>query len=399
MSIEYHQIPSKKRSTTNNEEFFFDDQDEEEDLFNSDYATMSRKKFTNDIPEEKNSNLKSSSHSLKARLSNNKYENIDSTNYLYQNHRKSRNNSFNEAVDPNDKLNHSLSKTSLLKSSFKDLLGGGKQKISPPTNNIILARNNSVPDENKALIMKRFQIKPRTKSHSFTNHNDINDDDYGDDDEDDDDNLKEESDDDDDENSEKIKQSNNSKMNFLSRSFDEKKANLSSSIKSRTKVGIEINNSTSSTKTYSSETSSASSTSETPSNNKIIEKFCIDENNNNNNKKSLFNMNEIIPTLIKKTDSIRMRHHSNANKTNGLSSFDQANDVLFSSISESNNIDNNSRNPVVYEPGKIKVSKKNKNSKKRENFVAISVLFVLNLLNYVDRYSCAGKLEIKLQFF
>lgn len=109
----------------------------------------------------------------------------------------------------------------------------------------------------------------------------------------------------------------------------------------------------------------------------------------NNNSVVAASSTMLTPTTTmksKRIDSIRMRHHSNV----GVGSMNAAggggNQDAVSSSSSS------SRLKKYFKCRKNKV--RSKASQRRHNYLVIFLLFVVNLLNYIDRYTLAGMLTI-----
>lgn len=302
-------------------------------------------------------------------------------------------------------------------------------------------QNSDQDNNSKHEIVFRFK-KNRSLSHSYTTGYDIYDDENGDEkqivDEDDDEDEDDDDDDDEDdgedgkdETNEKINNeilklnylnSSNSKAKISSKSFAEMsprpKLNLTSSSNLQQ---TQTNANQSNSRLGDSRTVSSNETSSLSSSSKIL----MTNSDNNSSSSSDLSTNQAKAELIsttnnkvfikytkssgedldviildektvatnlneknKRADSIRMRHYSNAaNSTNTVNRLSVA------------TVDSGSKEGV----GKarlFRIWKRNNSAKqKRNNYFVIFLLFVVNLINYIDRYTLAGVLPEIQKYF
>jgi len=207
---------------------------------------------------------------------------------------------------------------------------------------------------------------------------------------------------------------NNSKLNYLSKSFEEKSNHFKLNSMQPASLAEESSLFTASSSSSHSSTPSSSisktnllNTDESHivllSNDKEKLKKFVDENNNN--KQWEHNLNNMIDmkTINKKAknnDSIRMRHNSSKALTTDSN-------VPFIEVVNSNSVLVNSGNldsQSSSDDSNVRFSKsswKQRNEKRNtaSNYFIISLLFVVNLLNYIDRYTLAGVLREIQEYF
>ena len=203
----------------------------------------------------------------------------------------------------------------------------------------------------------------------------------------------------------------NKKTSFLSRSFDDKKKtlhiNTTTPVKKQEPDEV-ISSASASSSSSSSYNSSRSETTLSSSNKKIdfnkdqIKKFA--NSNQQEQHVTAIHLDDLTQNKIKKqNDSIRMRHHSNANKI----ILNQADLVSSGSVLNVNNsscvlvASNNKNEDQLKEMSSsasldsadkemIKCIRRSKREKHSHNMFIIILLFVVNLLNFIDRYTLAG---------
>lgn len=249
--------------------------------------------------------------------------------------RRFRTNSFNTNY-PNSKKSPNISSANNsiilndLKSSVKKLFSGSKQKLSPSSSIILNAKE------------KRKRNK-RSISHSFSNQYEAC--------------LTSEEDDLDIE--EEVYDNLSTTKPLLNRSTSkqDKKDSVIASFSSKSSDTNQKNPINRSTTTNSTESVYSHLMEQS-------DKMEIDENNNQDNK-NLKDQNKDQNGELKRSESIRMRHNSNLNYP-----------ALVSNISSNDDI--------------VQFKKSRKKTQLAKNYIAVFILFVVNLLNYVDRYTLAG---------
>lgn len=380
MSTEYHSnTPSYRKLLLN------DTSNNDNDL-NDDYTNLSR-----------NNSLINTKHTI---------NNTDQFELNEANRgkvvRRIRTNSFNANNDLS--LNPNLNTNNVLKTSLKKLFNNvGKQKLSPSSS--INLRSNSIKSKNNNDLASFRNRKKRSNSHTYTTNTN------GDGEEDQDDyhdneilSLDEE--DNDDELFTKkpllsIKEKQNDlkmdRLNQKNKIYNPEIISSSTSTgssKDSTKTFIPSSDSVSSS---SSSTTTSNSPHSTPSQTNINENFKyklnIDENNNNsadlNNLNSLMldnktNANKNMTIGVTRADSIRMRHNSNLNTNIPSVLSENSNENLC----EQNHLKSFDLNE------KDKHRNLNNKSQNRNSLVIIVVLCVVNLLNYIDRFTLAGNFKL-----
>ena len=198
-------------------------------------------------------------------------------------------------------------------------------------------------------------------------------------------------------------ESKGSKINYLNKSYDEKQTmNFHDHLKT-------VSNPISLPEEVSL-TSSSTSQSSTPSSSvtKNREKLFVDANNNHCEIKQplceLVHLQDLTVIHSKNSESVRMRHNSSK------ASLLNQNPVTLTKVpsmgmigTDSNNnfIDSSSDNCQIGFEGKSGSKfKNNRRSDHHNNYFVITLLFVLNLLNYIDRYTLAGNfLKLLEEFF
>lgn len=338
MGSDYKHAPNSFKLTQN------ENSDIYEQFKNGDYKSLSRE---SSIKDNDNVELKE----IKNKINNNRVV------------RRIRTNSFNTNYTSNNSKTNShntLGSNSIIqdlndfKSSVKKIFVGSKQKLSP-SSSINLHSNE-----------KRKQ-KKRSFSHSFSH-------DY-------EECFLSEEDDVDEENEEDYEEDHITTKPLLSRSNSkvEKKNELKMNSKTNEipKNLIISTTTTTSNESYLPSSDSASSKSVYS---ELIETKDIesDENNNQSNlndrhkhTKEILNQNSV---KIQRVDSIRMRHNSNLAHTD-----------LTTNMANTNFP--NSINETFVQYKKVKSRKRSHEAK---NYIAVIILFVVNLLNYMDRFTLAG---------
>lgn len=189
-------------------------------------------------------------------------------------------------------------------------------------------------------------------------------------------------------------ESKGSKLNYLNKSYEEKP---SSNFHDHLKTVI---NNPMSLPEEISLTSSSTSQSSTPSSSmtKTREKLFVDDNNNTCETKQslceLVHLQDLTVIHSKKNESIRMRH--NSSKASLLNQNPVALNKVPSMgmmVTDPNNnfIDSSSDNcQIGFESKGGSKLKNNRRNVPSNNYFVITLLFVLNLLNYIDRYTLAG---------
>jgi len=199
---------------------------------------------------------------------------------------------------------------------------------------------------------------------------------------------------------------NGSKLNFLSKSFEDK--TIHGHMRTTSAVSEETTPFSSSSTSQSSTPSSSISKNHQADHYVAFQsgkeklKIVVDENNNNtlNNSIRLDELNKLRKNK-QHNDSIRMRHNSskanaelkspgNANEAGGnLTQAGASNLVLITNSFDSHSSDDNQEGKVW----------KRAKSSGVNNYFVITLLFVLNLLNYIDRYTLAGVLRETQEYF
>ncbi|CAF0772980.1 unnamed protein product [Brachionus calyciflorus] len=347
MGSDYQHVPDSFNSMLNN-----NDSDTYDQFVNGDYKSLSRASSikTNDLELKNLNKNRANSNRVIRRLRTNSFNNNYNANNTKTNSNNTLTNNNSIIQDLND-----------FKSSVKKLLmGGSKQKLSP---------SSSIN------LIEKKKRKKRSFSHSFSNN-------YEED-------ISSEEDDDDveEENEEDYQEELITKKPLINRT-NSKKDQKMTVLNSKTNENIPNNLITSTATTSSTDSympSSSDCTSSKSAYSELLDsrynesdKMSLDENNNQQEEdKSSLNLSENNIkqdlTEIKRVDSVRMRHNSSLNYPNS-NKFDQ--------------------NLVQYK--KVKSRKKSQQAK---NYIVIFVLFVVNLLNYIDRYTLAGVLLDLQKFF
>jgi len=395
MTTEYHHVPSTNRlldkyetsSTTSSHN----------DIFNGDYINLTKhpKPISNSI----NINTNKKSHFMNNSFDrgvfavngggdNNKqapssrgqqqqeFELTERRSQSFKN--RPRTNSTNDTIDttankraysPKKKLHQGNNSTShdTIASSLKRIISAGKEKLSP----------SHILDTNNKEYIYRFKANRSLSNNSYTGGSvyahDIDDDD--DDEEDEREVEEEEMISDEDAQSERAK--------FLNEN-DKQQAPLDDAEKTSAEYGP-LDSSGSSTSS-SPTAATAATTNGGPSSNNLNRLNLIDTTTPNilimDGKASLNSINNKSPSskIVKRNDSIRMRHNSSNNlAAQARNSFSDVSSVKSGSKRE-----------------KLRRALKKFNragsgvSQKRQNFIIVVILCIVNLLNYIDRFTLAG---------
>lgn len=356
MGTDYHYVPSSAKLLNNSSE---NDNDYDlDDLINGDYKNLSRQNSSKD--------------------SNKQTENKATSRVI----RRFRTNSFNQTQNdtkPLDKQNVNSDSKTDLKSSIKKLFSSSvqtKQKLSPASS---------------------LNRKKRSYSHSLsTNNGNESDEGYA--------NSKyidqEENDEEEDEENEYNEHMTTTKPLLINRANTKLEEATILTRPVYINEGALPSSDSNSTYTQMSDrctpNSSASSASSSPTNignNLVNTKLDVDENNNKNLKDNfkviiLDNKTVLAAANVKRVDSVRMRHMSNT--TNTLEYLDNSQ----SSIYKSTTINDSCKTSKQISRS---VSYKKANRNKFNDYLCIAILFVVNLLNYIDRFTLAGMIFEKYQ--
>lgn len=364
MGSNYQHVPNDTQLTLNDNEAF-------DQFVNGDYKSLSRassmKPSDLELKELSTTKSKANTNGAVRRIRTNSFNNAhlnSSTNKTNSNSTLTNNNSIIQ--DLND-----------FKSSVKKIFMGSKQKLSPSSS----ANLNS-------------KEKKRRKKRSFSFTHDY-DETFSSEDE-----IDEENDDDDDDD-EQFEDEVITKKPLLHRSnskVDKKNEHKMMHAKLTNEIGAKNNlvlstTTSSSAESYIPSSDSASSKSAYSEliDNKDNEtgRVPIDENNNQNDmdpnvllKEAKLKIDLLNQTGVdvKRVDSVRMRHNSNLN-------YPGAANAAVNSVNQ---------NFVQYKKAKSRQIKKSQLAK---NYFAVILLFVVNLLNYIDRYTLAGVLLDLQNFF
>lgn len=311
----------------------------QDELFNGDYKNLTPTTNQNGFDIFTNKLAKSPSESIGIELTDLRT--------------RSRNNSSNNAIQ---KPLKNTGSHDTLTSSFKRIIASGKEKLSPSQIPPDTHTNNN--KNHHTNLMYRFKTNRSLSSNSYGKayvHE-----------------IDEDKDDDDDEDTEKVELLNH-KNNHHPLTFDIEET-----------TSAEYNNLDST----SSSTSSSSSTK-------------IDKNNNLTAQELLVepgvvildgdDVNDILPCsnlLLKnnRSDSIRMRHNS----TQQHSQYDKNNTRMNQYVKREKTVVRSS-NPIKRLSIRLK--------KKEQNFIIVFILCIVNLLNYIDRFTCAGVLSDIQKYF
>lgn len=325
---------------------------------------------------------------------------------------KRRTNSFNEIelpqlsnqIDGNkhnqQRISHSvIDKTGEIKASFVKILNAGKQKIPNPTQfaqqfqhsiSVQSVKSNKKPSDSMAFRYSRSQSYNQNQEfqddenvfHKNDEEFDLKIRDY-------DDYIK----------------SNESNLNYLSKSLEDKTNTMHNQFKKNLykqtplSVAEEVSLSTSSSTSQSSTPSSSISKTQI-GNEDHKKKNLIDQNNNNmteSHENELIRLQDLKLTR-QKNDSIRMRHNSFKTNHTGKADFKTPPEFVAQTINNKNCILVNEFDSTSSDDGQVVISKRNRRNPFNNYFVII-LLFVINLLNYIDRYTLAGVLVDVQKFF
>lgn len=332
-------------------------------------------------------------------------------------HTKRRHNSVNEVKSPPNEINARLASNNGIdmvdiKSSFRKILNAGKQfqhsisvqSVKSTKNKLaVQSHNNSVPFNHQ------YDRSQSYNHHQNTPEYEGNDNDIFTDQE-----LNAQGG-----QYDAYLNANDSKLNFLSKSFDDKSNNIHSHLKN-------VLNTPPSVAEESLSATSSTSQSSTPSSvisknrndhddqidflidNTARTKLFTDENNNSVtglHNSELVHMSDLKLVRNKKNDSIRMRHHSSKQSLyTPLNKADLKMPAEFKPLGNSNSVlvsSNGLESPTSSDDGQVAFVKgrNRRHINQFKDYFVIILLFVVNLLNYIDRYTLAGVIRETQDYF
>ena len=403
-SSEYHYVQSSSKLIDQEEDEDIEEEEEEEED-----EKLHQQKFDNDDEAyerdyENNLELHKNRHralSVSGGPADKRHKTIvkPHADYLNSRDKTRRTNSYNETNSVEiDQVNQKHRGHSNMGLDISDLKASFKRLLKPKIPNQHSISVNSVKSNKRPTKQEHMLIKfNRSQSHNPC----ANEEEEDDEEEDDDDDFDQQ------ENQThhfdsflKNKVFNKgSKLNFLSKSFEDK--TIHGHMRTTSAVSEEVSPFSSSSTSQSSTPSTSISKNHQADHYVAFQsgkeklKIVVDENNNNtlNNSIRLDDLNKLRKNKQQQqhNDSIRMRHNSSkanaelkspgsVNEAGHMNQAVSSNLVLIANSFDSHSSDDNQEGKVW----------KRAKSSGVNNYFVITLLFVLNLLNYIDRYTLAG---------